>query len=380
MFGGYNETIGSGLPSSSFEEAASKIIRRPGRRALILGAQGALGSRLGAAFSAAGWEVVGAGRRAVIRPGFRTLDIRDPQRVRTAIEGFDVIVNTIPDPELVAERAALRHGGLVINVSAMPIGPGLRLRRETVDPQGAVVMGAGIAPGITNLLVADLILAYPRADEIELVFTVSTKAAAGSAGGDFAHRGATACRRHRTKTIPLPQPFGRRRCLGFAEPDAGWLGEAAGDRTVSPYICIAERGVHGGLLALNSIGVISRLPRSAFGPSAGERRAASCEPVAHWVAVLNRGERLAVRTVECRGDYEAAAQSTMLFADALLANGEGAPPSLGVFTPDELLSLHRLAPELSAAGIEVIARRPGGDTVPVLAPPRTIATLEGPYG
>ncbi len=68
-------------------------------------------------------------------------------------------------------------------------------------------MNAGIAPGMTNLLVADLLARHPEADEVELVFTVSVKGSGGPAGGhpDWL----TATMRHRTTVVRLPEPFGR---------------------------------------------------------------------------------------------------------------------------------------------------------------------------
>ncbi len=101
-------------------------------------------------------------------------------------------------------------------------------------------MNAGIAPGVTNLVAADLLVSHPEADEVEMVFTVSSKGTSGRAGGDFAHRGMTALAQHHTTVVPLPAPFGPRRCLGFAEPDGGWLGAIAAGITVSPYICLDE--------------------------------------------------------------------------------------------------------------------------------------------
>lgn len=336
------------------------------RGALVIGARGALGSLLVASLADSGWSVVGTSREPCPDSGHRPLNLDEPEQLQAAIAGFDLVVNTVPDTALRAERAVLDHGGLLINVSAMPVEPARQLRREYLYPRGTVVMGAGIAPGITNLIAADLIASHPDADQIELVFTVSTKGTGGSAGGEFAHRGVTGRRRHDTVTIPLPEPFGRRRCLGFAERDRGWLGDVAAGRTVSPYVCIAERGAHTAMLALNAAGLIARLPRDAFRPGASHGPKRSTEPVAHWVAVLDRGERIAARTLECRGDYASAAESTAALADALHADDDGSAYRFGVFSPEDLVSLNRLAPALQAAGITVVDRSPDGaaGTVP----------------
>jgi NAD(P)-dependent dehydrogenase (short-subunit alcohol dehydrogenase family) len=200
----------------------SKLI---GRRVLVIGAQGVLGALLVRGFEHAGWKVTRGGRRPDERSDFLHVDLDEPETVSTAIGHADVVLNPVPDDELVAERMVLDQGGLLINVSAMPAAAGRRLRQESTTTRGTVVMNAGIAPGVTNLIAADLLAVHPEADEVELAFTVSTRSTSGRAGGDFAHRNVTTVPRHRTAVIPLPEPFGTRRCLGFAEPDAGWLGE-----------------------------------------------------------------------------------------------------------------------------------------------------------
>ena len=53
------------------------------------------------------------------------------------------------------------------------------------------------------------------------------------------------------------------------------------------------------------------------------------EAVAHWIAVIHAGRRLAARTVECVGGSLSAARATVVFADALRT----APPPSGCLTP-----------------------------------------------
>ena len=251
----------------------------------------------------------------------------------------------------------LQQGGTLINVSAMPAQAGRRLRHEAGTARGTVLMNSGIAPGVTNLIAADLLAAHPEADEVELAFTVSTRSTSGRAGGDFGHRNLTTVGRHRTKVIPLPQPFGRRRCLGFAEPDGGWLGSVAGDRVISPYLCIAEKATHRALLASNKAGLMSRLPRAAFSsPPRTGGGDASDEPVAHWIAVLKQNERIAAQTLQCRGDYRCAAASAVVFARALIADGTGTALPHGVFDPEDLLCLDALAPALREYGIAAVSQ------------------------
>ena len=323
-------------------------------RVLVLGGQGVLGTAIAGAFAAAGWTSVRAGRRPDSGADFRPVDLDEPDTLERALDGIDLIVSTVPDERLVAERLVLTRGGVLINVSAMAAGAVQRLRRVPGEPRGTVLMNAGIAPGLTNLLAADLLARHPEADEVELVFTVSAKSAVGPAGSRFAHRALTCEARHQTTVVPLPEPFGRRRCVGFAEADNGWLGAVAGGRAVSPYLCISEHRVHSALLAFNSAGLIARLPRSAFASAPSDAHgAAGAEPVAHWVAVRRRGACLAARTLRCRGDYRSAAAGTVLFGRSLAAGLRSGGPA-GVLVPEDAFTIGELRPALAESDIVVV--------------------------
>ena len=143
---------------------------------------------------------------------------------------------------------------------------------------------------------------------------------------------------------------------------------------VSPYVCIAERSTHRAMLALNKAALMSRLQRAAFGaPPRTNEGEASDEPVAHWIAVLNQGKRIAAQTLECRGDYRSAAACAVVFADALTADGDRLVP--GVFDPEDLLSLDNLAAALSQRGIVAVnrpVRESGAGSPPTSAEPRSL--------
>jgi hypothetical protein len=126
---------------------------------------------------------------------------------------------------------------------------------------------------------------------------------------------------------------------------------------VSSYVCIAERTTHRAMLAFNKAGLMSRLPRAAFGsPSGTNRGDASDEPVAHWIAILKQGERIAAQTLQCRGDYRCAAASAVVFARALTDGRAGSALPRGVFDPEDLLSLDALAPALRGNGIAAVSQ------------------------
>ncbi len=321
------------------------------KRALVIGAQGVLGALTVRAFEAAGWAVRSGARRP--RPGQIEIDLGRPDSIAAAVDARELVVNTVPHPELLAERYVLEHGGALINVSDLPAAAGRSLRAIAGGARGTVVMNAGLAPGVTTIVAADLLSRHPAASELEIVFTLSLTVPRGPASADFIHRGLTALARHRTALVPLPGPFGERRCLGFGERDAGWLGGIAEGRIIRQYVCIAEPAVHERLLELNSTGAMTSLPRSLIGMR--DQRvdgAASDEPVGHWIAAVRAGRRLGVRTVECVGGSLGAARSTVVFADAL----GGQPPPSGCFDPEEIWTLGGVEAKLRAAGITVVPR------------------------
>jgi hypothetical protein len=318
-------------------------------RALIIGAGGVFGSLLVRAFTNAGWEVRSGGRL----PGTAQveIDLDRADTVAAALDEGELVVNTVPHPDLLAERHVLEHGGTLINVSSLPSAASRSLRAVAGRARGTVLMNAGLAPGVTTIVAADLLRLHPDADELEIVFTLSATAPRGAASADFVRRGLTVMPQHRTVLVPLPVPFGERRCLGFGERDAGWLGGIAEGRVVRQYICIVEPAVHHKLLELNCTGAMHTVPRSltAVQKRAGSGRA-SDEPVAHWIAAISSGRRLCARTVECRGEFLHAARCTVVFAEALFAPQQRG----GCFDPDEICTLSGLEASLQTEDISIV--------------------------
>jgi hypothetical protein len=321
------------------------------KRAFVIGAGGVLGGLTARAFAAAGWAVRCGARRP--RPGQVEIDLDRRDSVAAALDERELVVNTVPHPDLLAERHVLEHGGSLINISALPAAAGRSLRAVAAGAPGTVVMNAGLAPGVTTLVAADLLRLHPDARELEMVLTLSRTIPSGEARSDFVHRGLTAVARHRAARIPLPMPFGERLCLGFGEGDAGWLGGVAEGRVVRLYVCIAEPAAHKSLLMLNDAGEITTLRRSMIGSREPPTdRSASDEPVAHWIAAVRGGRRLSARTVECRGEYLHAARAAVIFASSLLAHDRPG----GCVDPEEICTLGGVEAELGAAGITVATR------------------------
>jgi hypothetical protein len=322
---------------------------RAGRRVLVLGAQGVLGSVLARTFADEGWEVERAGRRA--EAGVRLVDLARPETLHEALADIDLVANPVPDERLVAEQIVLEEGPAIVNMSAVPAPLGWALQRKASPGRGLVLIHAGTVPGVTSLVAADLLRLHPEADEVELAFTLSSGGTSGKGGAGLIHRYLTGARRHGTFRADLGPPFGARVCFEVGSEERGWLSEdLIAARKVRLGVYFRERSLQGLFRSLNALRLIARVPRATFVAGRGKvPREATREPIAEWVAVNRGGERLAARVVAGRGDYRMTAAATVAFGEALLELG----PRTGVYSPEQLFVLDQLRPALEQRGFAI---------------------------
>jgi hypothetical protein len=321
---------------------------------LVIGAQGVLGTALVRAFEEAGWRVARGARRRGGAHGSTVIDLDRPETVAAAIAGVDLVVDPVPHPELTAERVVLREGGVLIDVSMRPAAAVRRLRKEATGARGTIVLNAGRTPGVSNLVVADLLAAHPDADAVEIAFSFSAGGASGRAGGESLHRHLTSARRHGTAVIPFPAPVGPTRCVRFAESESGWLGDLAGHRTVATYARFSPRALQRALLIANASRLMQTLPLRAFVPRRGNRPIQlTTEPLTEWVAVLRQGVHLAARTITGAGNYRVTAAAALVLAEALLDPARRDRIRPGCFEPQELFTLPELEADLLARGLAI---------------------------
>src|SRR5215208_5673711 len=324
------------------------------RAVLVIGAHGVLGSALVRAFEDGDWRVVHGVRRSGGARGSTVVDLDRPETVAAAIAGVDLVVDPVPHPVLTAERVVLREGGALIDVSMRPAVAARRLRAETTGARGTVVLNAGRTPGVSNLVVAELLATHPDADAIEIVFSFTAGGASGRAGGESVHRHLTFARRHATAVIPFPAPVGPTWCLRFAESEDGWLGDLAARRAVATYARFSPRPLHRAVLSANALRLMQAFPLAAFVPRDRNRPIElTSEPLTEWVAVRRQGVRLAARTIAGAGNYRVTAAATLVMAEALLDPARTDGPRPGCFEPQELFSLPELEADLRQRGLAV---------------------------
>ena len=312
----------------------------PGRSVLVLGAQGVLGS---------------VSARAFQRDGVSLVDLDRPETLREALDGIDVVVNPVPAERLAAERVVLESGPALVNLSTSPASAWRDLRREATSGPGLVLIHAGVAPGVTGLIAADLLRLHPDADEVELAFTISAGGTSGRSGAGFIHRYLSTAAHHRTFQAELGAQWGTRTCFEIGPEERGWLtDELVSGRAVRLGIYFRERPLQALFIALNRVHLMGAVPRFAF--VAGRRRVPaepSAEPIAEWIAVRRAGERLAACRLDGHGDYRMTAMAALVFAQALLELRTAEPERTGVYAPEEIFTLDRLWPELGQRGFEL---------------------------
>jgi len=314
-------------------------------RACVIGARGALGGAVVAALRAGGWTVHPTGRRAGGSDGFRHLDLARPDGLGRALGDVDLAVSAVADPNLVAERWVLEHGGVLVNCSHASGAAAAALTTEIgARRRGTVLLNAGLVPGLANLAAAELLDEHPDADALEVAFTVLGDATAGRGGGEFIHAGLASRSRHRVVRLPFPEPFGELSCIEVHEgEDCGFAG-VAGGRRVENYVGFADPWAGRGLRLANSLGLMRLLPRAPF-VAGGERGEVSREPTVVWLGARRGERRLGAALVRCDGDYRTTAEAARAFGEALVA--ESRP---GCFNPEDLFRPGDLATRLRGVG------------------------------
>lgn len=326
-------------------------------RVLVIGAQGTLGRMCVGALRDAGFEVIRAGRRPEDAPDFRFVDLDDPRSIATACSGVDLVVTTLRHPGHAAERLVVGEGGVLLSVASLRLSDRAELKREQVPAQGLVVLHAGLLPGVGSLLLKQMLAEHPKADGLEIAACFSMVQSSGAAGTvDFAYPALTSARRHPTRVIEFPSPIGRRRCMEVGGPEIGFFGELAEGRSGRVYFTVLQRAAQAEFLALNTVGLLARLPIRLFqlGRSWTARRTTT-EPKRDVLAVTSGGGRLAAASIKGAGDYLMTAAATAVFAQALLDRRAADPALSGVVGAEELFDLAELRGGFERSGIEIVS-------------------------
>ncbi|WP_017580193.1 saccharopine dehydrogenase family protein [Nocardiopsis valliformis] len=247
-------------------------------RVLVLGGYGAVGAPAVAALRAAGHSCVVAGRDP--RRAERVVDLAEPGLLgyQEALKGVDAVVNAsgAEDPDLVT--AATGQGAAFVDPTATP---GYVNRIEQLEPRAPVLLSVGLAPGLTNLLAADL----PGREPIELGVVLGSGERHGAAatawslgllGRSFADPATGESVRNLTRGRVLDMPDGRRRLYRADFSDQHTLTRDLG-RPVRTHLGLDSAA------ATRALSLLARLPGA--GVLRGVRRVPHLPGSEEWVLV-----------------------------------------------------------------------------------------------
>jgi saccharopine dehydrogenase-like NADP-dependent oxidoreductase len=234
---------------------------------LVVGGYGVVGSRI-AADLAADYpsQVVVAGRHldraeaAAARIGSGVLgqwiELTVPESIASALADVSIVVNCIDQPERSLLWAAIERGQAYTDITPhlTALGRGEtyeRVHAAAVAAGARVLLGAGLVPGISSVMVRGLVDALGGAESIETAFLLSADDLTGPASFDYLLRelamsfelyvgGVDRPARPFTspRQVAFPAPFNLRRAYVFPFSDQVLYPRTMGARTVITRLSI----------------------------------------------------------------------------------------------------------------------------------------------
>ncbi|MFC9515398.1 hypothetical protein ACFTSD_06705 [Nocardiaceae bacterium NPDC056970] len=152
-------------------------------RVLVLGGYGAVGGPLVRHLRAAGIESSVAGRDAARADV--PLDLADTGALEAAARAVDVVVNVSGREDADVARTAVRAGAVFVDITATTA-----YARELERIDGPVLLGVGLAPGLTGLLAAQVAaqVAATGAGPVEILVGIGAGERHGAAAAEWTYR------------------------------------------------------------------------------------------------------------------------------------------------------------------------------------------------
>jgi hypothetical protein len=223
-------------------------------RVLVIGGLGYLGRRTAEALRAGGCEVIVGSSRSTTGQSRVHLDLRRPASL-AALDGFDAVVDCADSlraaPDAAIARVLEQGGAYFASTADGPTTERLLQRhRGTAGARGLAVLGAGLFPGFSNLLVAQAARGR-AADKVELAVRVSALSGAGR--GMAAIMADLVARRAVSAGPRLPIAGRARSTVRVDLPERALLRASLGARDVSVLLCPRPGILRPALLALSRL-------------------------------------------------------------------------------------------------------------------------------
>ncbi|MCG3174811.1 MAG: hypothetical protein GMKNLPBB_03100 [Myxococcota bacterium] len=297
----------------------------------------------------------------------RRIDVDDSASVSSALDGIGTVMTCVAQHEFHLLRTAIARG-----LAYTDIAPRLAFWRGAEEMEsearrtGArIVLGAGLSPGISNMMAANLARMVERVDQIETAILLSL---GDEYGPDSLHhvleavispfsvvldgRRETATPFSDGRRVVFPEPLGERIAYLFPWSDAVYYPKTIGAQTSLGRFAL-EPAWTGGLAALLvRLGARNWLRRG--GVLQGHQRAidglkriyAGSDRFA-LVVTIRSGERVVMMNLAGRRQADVTADSAAEFA-RMLARSEAGQP--GVWLPEQVIPHERFFTRLAAWG------------------------------
>jgi saccharopine dehydrogenase-like NADP-dependent oxidoreductase len=350
---------------------------------LVVGGYGVVGSRIAADLAPDfPGRVVVAGRHleraeaaaAAIGHGVRGrwIDVTEPASIAAALDGVSVAVNCVTQPERGLLWAAIERGQAYTDITPRltELGRGEAYERVDAAARSAgarVLLGAGLVPGISSVIVRALADAMGGADRIETSLLLSAGDLTGPDSFDYLLQeltmrfamfvdGVDRPTRPYTspRTVEYPVPVGPRRGYVFPFSDQVLYPRTMGARTVVTRLSVDPPRMSRLLTLLVNTGgsrlaakprvraLLGRLRQrdTATGPTA---------PYALRVDVAYRGNA-AHATLTGTGQAHATAVGTAALVRSL---ADGGVAQAGAWMPEQVIEPSRFFDRLAMRGVRV---------------------------
>lgn len=335
--------------------------------ALVIGGRGHFGSEVVRALRTAGHRVESAGRR-VGGPGVR-VDLNAPDTF-AAMDAFEVVVNasdslTAPPDQAIEHCLAQGKTFVECSADAETVERLIHAHRGPSATRGRLLLGAGLFPGVSNVLAASALPSDAAANTVELA-AQSSPFAGGGRGmcrlmvTALAHNAVTFAQNQRTEYAPAsPGPrlrFGgeERRTMRVDFAETAMLHASTGALNVATYFSPAPA------LLITPMTVLARSSLLKLG-FVRWAMLVSLILLRAWLlrrlptavalsAVVDRvGSRRAqgvFRTVRVNDGVLAGACATTALIEAIVAR----PDQLGLVLPDQVITLEPLLQRMQNHG------------------------------
>lgn len=344
---------------------------------LIVGGCGEVGRRLAAILARAhGEAVVVAGRnpgRASGRPA-RRMDVDDEASVEKALDGVGLVVACVRQREPHLLRAATRHGIAYTTIAPPPMDASTleSLRDQAMRTGARIVLGAGIEPGISNVLARVGADRVGKVDAVETALVLGVGDAYGADSMAFIldeigqrytivvdGRQVPTYAFERSTLVEFPAPIGTRRAYTMPFSDQPYYPTTLGAQTSVARLALDPPWLGG------FVGLMTRLGARRWirGGGAGAMRAL----VERLRRQLSDRDRFALRvevrgggcivrsTLLGRGQAQATAVSASAIAEALYRREVEKP---GVWLAEQVIAPPAFLKRLAEHGLVPVTAGP----------------------